>query len=291
MELVVGATGLLGTEICRRLRERGEEVRALVRSTSEQPKVDKLAEMGCEIVRGDLQDRRSLEAACEGVWTVITTASTTGSRQAHDSLEKTDLEGQLNLIDAAEKKDVKRFVLISVSGNFEADTNLHRAKRRVEEKVRESGIAYTILRPSCFMEIWLSPFLGLDVANRKAKIFGAGDQPVSYVSYVDVAEFAVRAAVEDSMANQTIELGGPDAISQLEVVKLFERELGAPFEVTHVPEDALRHQLNTATGEYDKTFAALMLGVSDGDPIEMSDTLKRVPVKLRSVRDYARQFR
>ena len=44
---------------------------------------------------------------------------------------------------------------------------LHKAKRAVEEKVRESGIAYTILRPSCFMEVWLSPMLGFDPAKVK----------------------------------------------------------------------------------------------------------------------------
>src|SRR4051812_1454516 len=172
MDLVVGATGFLGTEICRRLRERGEDVRTLVRKTSEALKVERLKTFGCEIVTGDLQDKALLDRACKGIETVISTASTTVSRQKHDSLDKTDLQGQLNLIDAAERNDVKRFVLISFSANLEGDTRLHNAKRKVEEKLRESGVSYTILRPSCFMEIWLSPMLGFDARNRKAQIYG-----------------------------------------------------------------------------------------------------------------------
>ena len=291
MDLVVGATGLLGTEICRRLRARGEDVHALVRKTSEALKVERLRSFGCEIVTGDLQDKASLERACRGIDTVITTATTTVSRQAHDSLEKTDMHGQLNLIDAAERNDVKRFVLVSFSGNFEIETDLYRAKRTVEEKLRESGVSYTILRPSCFMEVWLSPMLGFDAKNRKAQIYGEGTEPVSFISLYDVAEFAVHAATTDKAANQTIDLGGPDAIAPNEVVKVFEREFGGKFDVTHVPEDALVNQMQSAPDEYQRTFAGLMLGLCEGDEIDMRDTLKRFPVKMTSVRDFAKRVR
>lgn len=291
MDLVVGATGLLGTEICRRLTARGDEVRALVRKTSEPLKVERLRSFGCEIVVGDVQDTKSLDRACKGIETVISTATTTASRQAHDSLEKTDLQGQLNLIDAAERNDVKRFVLVSFSGNFEIESTLHRAKRTVEDKLRESGISFTILRPSCFMEVWLSPMLGFDARNRKAQIYGEGIEPLSFISLHDVAQFAVLAATGDCAANQTIELGGPEPVAPNDVVKIFEREFGGPFEVTHVPREALEKQFEGATDEYQQTFAGLMLGYCAGDPIDMRDTLKRFPVKLTSVRDFARKMR
>lgn len=291
MDLVVGATGLLGTEICRRLRDRGEDVRAFVRKTSEALKVERLRSFGCEIAIGDLQDKASLDRACRGIDTVISTATTTMSRQAHDSLEKTDLQGQLNLIDAAERNDVKRFVMISFSGNLEGDSALHVAKRTVEEKLRESGVAYTILRPSCFMEVWLSPALGFDAKNRKAQIYGSGDEPMSYISLFDVAEFAVRAAASDKVTNQTLELGGPEPVAPNDVVKIFEREIGGSFEVTHVPEDALKQQYAAAKDAYQKAFAGLMLGACEGDPIDMTDVLKKFPVKLTSVRDFARKMK
>ncbi|HEX7421598.1 MAG TPA: SDR family oxidoreductase [Thermoanaerobaculia bacterium] len=291
MDLVVGATGLLGTEICRRLRDRRDDVRALVRKTSEALKVERLRSFGCEIVIGDLQDKASLDRACKGIDTVISTATTTMSRQAHDSLEKTDLQGQLNLIDAAERNDVKRFVLISFSGNLEGHSKLHLAKRKVEEKLRESGVSFTILRPSCFMEVWFAPALGFDAKNRKVQIFGAGEEPLSFISLFDVAEFAVRAASSDKAANQTLELGGPEPVAPNEVVKIFEREMGGPFEVTHVSIDALKQQYATATDSYQKAFAGLALDYCVGDEIDMTEALKKFPVKLTTVRDFARKVK
>ena len=64
MVLVVGATGLLGSEVCRQLAAKDKKVRGLVRTTSDQAKVDMLKNYGAEIVQGDLRDRASLEAAC-----------------------------------------------------------------------------------------------------------------------------------------------------------------------------------------------------------------------------------
>ena len=113
MNLIVGATGLLGSEICRLLAAEGKPVRALVRPTSDQTKVAQLESLNVEIARGDLKDRPSLDAACQGVSAVISTASSTLSRQEGDSIQTVDLEGQLNLIDAANAAQVSRFVLIS----------------------------------------------------------------------------------------------------------------------------------------------------------------------------------
>src|SRR3989442_7073449 len=100
MNLVIGATGLLGGEICRQLRQAGKPVRALTRATADPVKVEQLKRSGATLVQGDLKDRASLDAACRGVATVITTASTTFSRQAADSIQTVDLEGQVRLVDA-----------------------------------------------------------------------------------------------------------------------------------------------------------------------------------------------
>jgi len=82
MILVVGATGMVGSEICQRLSGRGEKVRALVRTTSSTEKVALLRGRGVEVCVGDLKDPDSLAGACRGVDAVISTASSTLSRQA-----------------------------------------------------------------------------------------------------------------------------------------------------------------------------------------------------------------
>ena len=286
MILVVGATGLLGSEICRRLTQRGNPVRALVRQTSNHDRVAHLESLGAELVRADLKNRPSLDAACRGASAVISTASSTMSRQEGDSIESVDRQGQLALVDAAAAAGVQRFILVSFP-SVASDFPLQSAKRAVEERLRKSGMTYTILRPSFFTEVWLSPALGFDAANAKAQIYGAGQNQISWISFQDVARFAVAALKNPRANNAVIELGGPEPLSPLEVVRLAEQVTRKRFAVQHVPEEALRVQHATATDPLQQSFAALMLYYACGDVIDMQATLRAFPGQhLRSVRAY-----
>jgi len=286
MNLVVGATGLLGSEICRLLAAEGKLVRALVRTTSEQSKVSQLESLNIEIVRGDLKQPFSLADACRSASVVISTASATLSRQEGDSIQTVDLEGQINLIDAAKTANVKHFVLISFP-QTDVEFPLQDAKRAVEDYLKDSGLIYTILQPTFFMEVWFSPALGFDAANAKAQICGSGEKRTSWISYKDVAKFAAASIDNSDALNAVIELGGPEALSPLEVVQIFEKARGQKFDIQHVPEQALREQLEGDGNPVDKTFAALMLNNSQGTVIDMQDTIKKFPVRLSSLRDFA----
>jgi uncharacterized protein YbjT (DUF2867 family) len=289
MNLVVGATGILGGEICRRLVAKDKPVRALVRPTADQAKLASLEQLGAEFVSGDLKDRASLEVACRGVTTIISTATTTISRQEGDTIESVDLAGQINLIDAARAAGVPRFMYVSYSGNIDREDPcpLTIAKRTVEQHLQRSGLAYTILRPTFFMEVWLGPALGFDAANASAQIYGEGLGKISWIAVGDVAQFAVEALDNPVARNTIVELGGPEALSPLEVVQIFEQFGGRPFGVQHVPEEAIRAQKAAATDSLAQSFAALMLNYAKGDEIDMRDTLRTYPVPLISVRDYA----
>ncbi len=292
MNLVVGATGILGSEICHRLSARGKPVRALVRQTADPAKLDPLKKLGVELVYGNLLDRASLDAACQGVDVVLSTATTTLSRQPGDSIEATDQDGQLNLVEAAKAAGVSQYLFISYSGNIDNGVDpcpLTIAKRSVEEAVRKSGMIYTILRPSVFMEVWLSPILGFDYPNAKASVYGQGHSKISYISLSDVAEFAVQSVDNPAARNAVIELGGPEALSPREVVTLFEDVGGRHFEITHIPVEALQAQKAAATDSLQKSFTALMLAQAQGDAIEMRETLQVFPITLTSVRDYAQR--
>lgn len=284
--LVVGATGLLGGEICRVLTQRGTPVRALVRGTSNPDRVAHLKSVGAEQVRGDLKDRPSLDAACRGASAVISTASSTVSRQEGDSIESVDRQGQLSLIAAAAAAGVKQFIMISFP-SVETDCPLQSAKRAVEERLQLSGMTYTILRPTFFTEVWLSPALGFDAPNATAQIYGGGQNKISWISFQDVAQFAVSALDNPRAKNAVVELGGPEALSPLEVVRLAEQVTRKRFAVQHVPEEALRAQFATATDPLQQSFAALMLYYARGDVINMKATLRAFPGQhLRSVRAY-----
>jgi uncharacterized protein YbjT (DUF2867 family) len=283
MILVAGATGYLGMEICRLLRERGPDVRALVRQTSSPEKVERLRRLGVELVTGDLKDPRSLDAACRNVDTVISTASSTISRQPDDSIQRVDHDGQIALVDAAVSNGVERYLFISFSGNLDLECALQSAKRTVERAVRESGMTYTILRPSFFIEVWLSPAFGFDVEHGTARIFGTGDQRMSWISLSDVARFAIECIDHPAAKNAVFELGG-EAVSPNELVEEVERRTGKPMQVERIPADPLRAQRAQATDPMEHTFATLMLGYAQGDEVDIGPA-RELHVPIRSARE------
>jgi NADH dehydrogenase len=290
MNLVVGSTGMLGTEICRQLRSRGHAVRAMVRDTSDPAKVAALRALGAEIVTGDLRDAQSLQRACAGATCVINTATAVSGFTPENTFLNVD-GGAKDLIDAARAAQVAQFVLISVSSGLNADCDLVMMKRAAEQHLINSGMAYTIFRPCTFMEIWLSPMMGLDVANARAQVIGEGTAPLSYISFVDVARFAVAAVGNPAAQNLALDIGGPDGVAPLEVVTILERLTGKRFAVNHIPVEGLQAQHLAATNPLEKTFAALMLEVGKGDVVRMQEPLQRFPgITLRSIEEYAAQL-
>ena len=286
MILVAGATGLVGSAVCQKLAKRGEKVRALVRSTSAKEKLDALRSCGAELCVGDLKDPGSLGAACRGVDAVISTASSTLSRQPGDSIESVDAAGQLNLVNAAKAANIARFVFVSFRRPRAISFPLADAKRTVEKAI--ASLNFTIIQASWFMEVWLSPALGFDYANRTARIYGPGTSPISWVSFRDVAEMCALALRSPAADRRTIEFGGPEALSPLEVVARFEKIGGKPFQIEHVPEQTLRAQFDGAADPMQKTFAGLMLGYLYGDAIDMAPVVDQFGIKLTSVDEYAR---
>jgi len=273
MDLIVGATGILGTEICRLLRERGRQVKALVRESTDPGKLAPLEALGVQLVYGDLKHPPSLETACRGVDSVVTTASSTLSRAPGDSIDTVDGRGTLDLIAAASGAGVGHFVLTSFAP-IELDFPLQQAKRAAERALSQGKMPWTVLQPPHFLEVWFSPALGFDVAHGKARVLGTGKRPMHWVSYPDVARVAA-AVLEAGPQRRTLAFGGPEALSQRDVIALCERAAGRRFELEEVPEAALRAQYESAIDALEKSFAALMLCCSTGEPQRLDNACLR----------------
>ena len=289
MYLVVGATGPigLGGEICRLLRAAGNPTRALVRPTSDAKRVDALRIAGVELVEGDLKDPLSLRAACRHVRTVISTASVLVSRQPDDTVEGVDGHGQNELIDAAKSSGVDSFVYTSFSSGIDRDFPFRNAKREVERYLKASGLAFTILRPTFYMEVWLTPISGFDYVNHHATIFGTGHNKISWLSFHDVARFALECIGDADARNATFELGGPEALPPLEVVRIFEQATGHSFELDFVSEQTLSDEQTSGENSWSRSVAGLRRCYADGDVVDMREIRARFPMPMTSVRDYA----
>ncbi|HKW31476.1 MAG TPA: NmrA family NAD(P)-binding protein [Candidatus Acidoferrum sp.] len=290
MDLVVGATGLVGQQIALGLRRQGRAVRAFVRGGTHHEKVASLIAAGVEIADADLTKPETLPAACEGVETVLCTA-TSMPHGKDDGLRHVDHDGVLALMDCAERSGVQHFIYTSYSGNIREDSPLETAKRGCEKRLLSAKLRFTILRPSYFMEMWLSPALGFDPVSGRVRIYGPGDAKISYISFHDVVVFALAVAANPSHPSAILEMGGPEPLSQLEAVAICERKLGKKVKLEKVPLAALEDQHRSAD-PLQKTFAALMMGYAKGDEIPGSrGTAHQYGIALHSVSDYAATFR
>jgi NADH dehydrogenase len=285
--LTVGGSGNMGGETTIALGRRGLHVTALLRGGQEHPRSGRLLDAGVRVIDGDLRRPESLRNAMSGVETVFCSA-TSMPGATDDGLRKVDHEGTLALIEAAEAARVQRFVYFSYSGNIRLDSPLERAKRECEERLLNSTMETVILRPSYFMEVWLSPMLGFDPLNGSARIYGSGDAKVSYISSSNVADFGLATITGKLDAKNTVlELGGPEPLSLLEVVRIFEQDLGRQISVEHVPVEALQAQ-HQSPEPLQKTFGALMLAYAQGDAVQTAVlNAQKYGIQLRSVHEYA----
>ena len=120
-----------------------------------------------DVTRGDLTRHDTLPRACEGVTTVVVTATAITRRLAgakHPTLREVDEIGMVALVDAAEKAGVQRVVYLSVAGLEDAlDCPLIRAKRIVERRLTISPMRTVILRPDAFQDVHLAPLGRFDL--------------------------------------------------------------------------------------------------------------------------------
>ncbi len=244
MILVVGATGIVGGMIARQLLEQGKAVRVLVRHNSPSSQLaqqglatsaDVLIEAGAELAYGDLRDRDSLRQALEGVQTVISTANS-AMRGGEDALQQVDQEGNRSLIELAAEAGVEHFIFVSALGAAaDSPIDFLRAKGETEQRLRTSGMEWTIVAPTVFIEVWPLMVVGLPaMSGQPVTLVGEGRRRHSFISNQDVAAFAVAAVDNPAARNQFLALGGPEALSWRDVVATFERILGHEIPVNWV---------------------------------------------------------
>lgn len=231
MILVVGGTGNLGGLIATRLLEKGQPVRALVRSESD---YGDLEAAGAEIVLGDLKEPSTLAPACNEVRQIVSTA-TAAARGGADTAESVDAAGYRDLIAAAETAGVDQFVFVSAHG-FEIDSPvpLARAKASTEELLKESRLSYTILRPSLFMEAWIGLIVGAQLqAGPQVTVVGDPERRYGFVSAVNVADLALAGLEHPEARKAVIPLSAASASYQ-QIVGWAEETLGGSIAINTV---------------------------------------------------------
>ncbi|MFI5274388.1 MAG: SDR family oxidoreductase [Ktedonobacterales bacterium] len=285
MILIVGASGRLGGIVARRLLAAGMPVRAMSRTPA---KLTALRQLGADVVEGDLRDPGSLARACAGADAVLAAAHAFDSHGANVP-QTVDDAGNRQLIDAAHAAGAGHVVLTSIRGaRPDHPVDLFRYKYAAEQHLRESGLSYTIVRPTAFMELW-AEIIGEPIARRgKAMIFGRGTNPINFVSAEDVAQIAVLALTDPRARGQVIEIGGPRNLSLSQVVALVERATGRQAAKQHIPRAMMRVMrvlTQSVSPAFSRQIATGIVMDTQDMTFDPAPTLARYPMTLTRMED------
>lgn len=202
-----------------------------------------------------------------------------------ESSKYVDDIGHKCLIDVAKASGVQHFVYTSVYGvSLDNPVLFARIKADVEQYLKQSGLSYTILQPTAFMEWHAHNFIGKPILEEgKVRLLGPGENPINLVAADDVARFAVIALTDPKAVGQTIEIGGFDNCSRMEIVHLYEKLSGRQAKVTRMPLAMLRVMsplLKPFHAGFSQVFAFSVWNETSDFTFDPSETLKQYPMEL-----------
>jgi uncharacterized protein YbjT (DUF2867 family) len=225
--LVAGSTGYLGGFVCQELKARGHFVRALARSPE---KLAPLRDSLDEVVEAEVTRPETLEHVCDGIDAVF---SSVGITRQKDGLtfRDVDYQGNKNLLDAALRAGVQKFVYVStVNGPRLRHLDIVDAHEAFVEELEASGMDYTVVRPTAYFSDMSEVF---EMA-RKGRVWLIGSG-TNRVNPIHGADLAVVCADAIEMGETEIAVGGPQTMTWREVAKLAFEVLGRPEKVTCIP--------------------------------------------------------
>jgi uncharacterized protein YbjT (DUF2867 family) len=273
--LMVGATGRFANLVLPELKKRGATVRALVR-TDDGARTAK--ENGAdETSIGDLRDPKSLTAAATGVQGVF---------HINPAFAPNEADLGIAMVEAAKNAGVEKFVFSGVIHPSLTKLSNHAAKLPVEEAIYESGLIFTVLQPTMFMQT-LDNGWGEVVNNDRFSLPYSKQTRVCYVDYRDVAEAAAIALTSDKLDDGTFELCAPGMTNRIELTVLMTEILGRSIsageslfdewaEQAKLPAGPVRDGLLQMYADYDK------YGFPGGNPLVLSAILGREPRTLKN---------
>ena len=233
--LVTGATGQQGGATARELLAAGRKVRAMTRNP-DSPKAQALAQLGAELVRGDLDDTASLERALEGVWGAYAVQNTWEA-----GVEGEEEQGK-RFARLAKQAGVQHFVYASVASAHRQTGIPHfDNKWRVEETVRGLGFpSFVIIRPAFFMENLISPWFKPGIDEGKLAVALAPDTEVQMIAVADIGKYGARAFQQHEELNgQAIDIAG-DGVTMPAAARILSDVTGHPVEFFQAPIEEVR---------------------------------------------------
>jgi NADH dehydrogenase len=233
---LTGVTGFVGKHMLERLLAEGHAVRALVRDPKN---ASALARPNVELVGGDVAEGTGLDPGIQGCDAVIHLVGIIVEK-GKNTFESVHHVGTRNVVEAAKRTGIKRFVQMSAVGvRADGVAAYQTTKWKGEEEVRRSGIPFCILRPSLIFGQGDGFVTQMMETMRSAPLFrpvpGNGKPKFRPISIDDVTACFVRALTAEAATNQTVELGGADELTLNEVLAEIARCAGVRKPAVHIP--------------------------------------------------------
>jgi uncharacterized protein YbjT (DUF2867 family) len=225
MILVTGASGTVGRAVLNEVLRSGAKHKAMYRSADEAAK----APSATQTVIADFAKKETLAPALRDVESVYLVCSPIP--------DLVQLEG--NMIDASVAAGVKHIVLNSALGAGDYAKSFPSWHRKVEDKLKGTGISFTILRPNSFHQNVLT-YYAPSIRAQGAFYGGMGNARVSFLDVRDIAVVAAKALAGGEHSGKTYELNGPEALTYTALAEKISKHAGRPAQYVNIPGDAQR---------------------------------------------------
>ena len=239
--LVTGGSGFVGRAILTRLRDAGHGVRTL----SRRPKPAQPGTPVIELLPGNILDPASLPGALTGMDAVIHLVGII-SEIGQNTFENVHTRGAQNVIEAARRAGVRRFIHMSALGTrSNALARYHQSKWAAEESLRASGLEFTIFRPSIIHgpgDGFVNLFARMSRLSPILPVMGSGKTRMQPVPVADVARCFVSALTEPKCVLQTYDLCGGEVLTLEEIMDAILQVTGRRRLKLHVPMPLARIQ-------------------------------------------------
>jgi len=225
--LITGATGNIGRELTRYLSQKAVPFRVMVRSRNDIAELSALP--GADITEGNFNDPGSLENALKGIEKafLLTNSSELAEQQ------------QSTFVDIAQKTGLKHMVKLSQwAADIHSPVRFLRYHAAIENQIRESGMAYTFLRPNLFMQ----GLLGFrETIIKKGQFYGAlGEAKISVIDVRDIAAAAGEALTDSRHEGKTYNLTGPESLTHSQLAEKLSAATGRPVQFVDITPEMLR---------------------------------------------------
>jgi uncharacterized protein YbjT (DUF2867 family) len=283
--LVTGSTGNVGSQVVKQLSSLNGNIRAAVQSKN---RADEIKNTRAQLVEMNFNRPETIRMAFEGVQKLFLLTPFVPNM----------VEISTNLVDEAKKAKVKHIVKQSAFGSDikKPGITMSRLHRQVEEIIESSGIDYTFLRPTSFMQ----NYLGFANSIKSQGVFYAplADSRSSFVDVRDIAAVAVQALTKSGHENKAYNITGPEAVSNYDIANILSKTTGRKITYVNISDDDARKGMKE-NGMQEWTINALMelynfqkAGKASPVSLDVERVTSRKPISFEQfAKDYSDTFR